>query len=214
MPAAARTSAASAHAAPTDVVPDDVSTPSLHALAARYSPAQRRTIEVALRLFDERGVDGTSLQMIADALGVTKAAVYHQFKTKDAIVIAVLEVEQQYLEEALEVAEARPRTRRTREDLLAAIIDGVVERRRAVSTLQNDPAMVRMLGAHEPSRQLWARLFAVLVGDDPGPRARVQGAVLSAAIGSVTHPFVIDLDDDTLRAELRRVTRRLVDGAT
>jgi AcrR family transcriptional regulator len=30
-------------------------------------------------------VSGTSLQMIAGAMGVTKAAVYHQFKTKEEI---------------------------------------------------------------------------------------------------------------------------------
>ena len=36
-------------------------------------------------------MNGTSLQMIADAMGVTKAAVYHQFHTKEEIVLAVAE---------------------------------------------------------------------------------------------------------------------------
>jgi hypothetical protein len=36
------------------------------------------------------GVGGTSLQMIADAIGVTKAAVYHQFNTNEEIVVAAL----------------------------------------------------------------------------------------------------------------------------
>src|SRR5215216_3806867 len=66
---------------------------SLRALAARYSPTQLRTVRVALELFAIHGVGGTSLQMIADALGVTKAAVYHQFPAKDSIVIAAIEVE-------------------------------------------------------------------------------------------------------------------------
>lgn len=38
-------------------------------------------------LFAEDGVSGPSLQMIADAVGITKAAFYHQFRTKDHIVI-------------------------------------------------------------------------------------------------------------------------------
>jgi hypothetical protein len=42
------------------------------------TPAQTRVIEAALALFAEHGISGTSLQMIADAIGVTKAAVYHQ----------------------------------------------------------------------------------------------------------------------------------------
>ena len=53
------------------------------------SAAQTRIIEAALREFARNGVGGTSLQMIADDIGVTKAAVYHQYKTKDEIVRAV-----------------------------------------------------------------------------------------------------------------------------
>ncbi len=70
------------------------------------SAAQTRIITAALDLFAEHGVNGTSLQMIADAVGVTKAAIYHQFKTKDEIVIAAVEVELVKLEAALDAAEA------------------------------------------------------------------------------------------------------------
>ena len=52
---------------------------------------RRRVIEAAVELFAEHGVTGTSLQMIADHLGVTKAAVYYQFHAKEDIVLAVLE---------------------------------------------------------------------------------------------------------------------------
>jgi len=61
-----------------------------HVGSTPYSPAQRRVATAAMELIAEHGVSGTSLQMIADALGVTKAAVYHQFKTKEAIVIAAM----------------------------------------------------------------------------------------------------------------------------
>ena len=72
--------------------------------------AQVRIITAALDLFAEHGVNGTSLQMIADAIGVTKAAVYHQFKTKDEIVLAAVEVDLVKVEAALDAAEtdARP----------------------------------------------------------------------------------------------------------
>jgi AcrR family transcriptional regulator len=178
--------------------------------AARYTAAQRRTIDAALDLFATHGVAGTSLQMIADALGVTKAAVYHQFKTKDTIVQAVLEVTLEQIETALEVAEASGGGLRAREVLLEDVIGAAVERRRAVGALQNDPVMVRILGDYEPSRHLWSRLFAVLLGEDLDAAARVRAAALSAAIGSVGHPFVADIDDDTLRRELLALTRRLV----
>ena len=44
--------------------------------------------------------------MIADEVGVTKAAVYHQFRTKEEIVIALTERELGGLDDALEAAEA------------------------------------------------------------------------------------------------------------
>lgn len=40
------------------------------------SAAQLRVLDAALALISDRGVSATSLQMIADRIGVTKAAVY------------------------------------------------------------------------------------------------------------------------------------------
>jgi AcrR family transcriptional regulator len=63
--------------------------------------AQTRVLDVAFNLVAQHGVSGTSLQMIADTIGVTKAAVYRQFKSKDDIVIALTERELGGLEPAL-----------------------------------------------------------------------------------------------------------------
>ena len=184
--------------------------PSIGALVARYSPAQRRTVEAALGLFAHHGVGGTSLQMIADALGVTKAAVYHQFPTKDAIVVATLEVQLEPIEVLLLQAEADGPGPEARDALLAGLVDAVVANRRSLSTLQSDPVLFRLLAEHPPSLSLWTRVFSTLLGDDADDRAIVRASVLSAVIGSVAYPFVIDLDGDTLRDELLRVARRLL----
>ena len=66
-------------------------------------------------LFAEYGVGATSYQMIADAVGVTKGAIYHQFKSKDEIIIAVAEMELAKLEDALEAAESQDDPERGRE---------------------------------------------------------------------------------------------------
>jgi AcrR family transcriptional regulator len=176
------------------------------------SAAQTRILDAALQLIAEHGVGGTSLQMIADAIGVTKAAVYHQFKTKEQIVIALTERELGSLEEALEAAEAHNHRTRAREVLLARVIDLAVERRGAASTLQFDPVIVRLLAEHEPFQQFIQRLYGVLV-DDAAEDARVSAAMLSGAIAvGVVHPFVADIDDDTLRAQLLRIIHRLFDA--
>jgi AcrR family transcriptional regulator len=52
---------------------------------ARRTDTRQRILEVAAHLFSERGFAGTSIRDIADALGVTKAALYYHFPSKDAI---------------------------------------------------------------------------------------------------------------------------------
>jgi AcrR family transcriptional regulator len=173
--------------------------------------ARTRVIQTALHLFAEHGVSGTSLQMIADAIGVTKAAVYHQFRTKDEIVLAVAGSELARLEAALAAAEATESHLQAREVLLTEVIDLAVTHRRLVSVLQNDPVMVRFLAEHEPFQHLIERMYVLLIGQAAGPDALVQAAMLTAAIGgAVMHPLVVDLDDDTLRVHLLRFTRVLL----
>jgi AcrR family transcriptional regulator len=174
------------------------------------SLAQTRILDAALKLIGDNGVGGTSLQMIADEIGVTKAAVYHQFNTKEEIVIALTERELGGLEEALEAAEAEDHPLRARELLLDRVIDLAVQRRGAMSTLQFDPVIVRLLAEHEPFQRFIQRLYSVLVGD-AGDDARVSAAMLSGAIAvGVMHPLVAEVDDDTLRSQLLRLTRRFM----
>ena len=185
---------------------------ALHLGSTRYSDAQMRVVTAALSLFAEHGVSGTSLQMIADAIGVTKAAVYHQFRTKEAIVVAAVEVELGRLEEALDAAEAGERGPEALQTLLTQVIDLAVGRRRIVSTLQHDPVIVRLLADREPFQRFMERLFRVLLGDEIDARARVRAAMIASAIGgAVTHPLVHDLDDATLRSELVHLTRTFLD---
>jgi AcrR family transcriptional regulator len=191
------------------VAGEAVTLPRLQSI--RRSAAQHRILDAALDLFAEHGVSGTSLQMIADAMGVTKAAVYHQFKTKNEIVLAVAETEFAKLEAALEAAEAGPPGEPGRALLLTQVIDMAVKRRRWVRALQNDPVMVRLLAGHPPLRNLMERVYRLLLGGARG-ESKVRIAVMGATIGAtVVHPLVADLDDETLHRELMHVAHRLFD---
>ena len=186
---------------------------TLRELVSRYTSAQLRTLDVARRLFAQHGVGGTSLQMIADALGVTKAAVYHQFQTKDAIVVGVVQVQLEPVEAIVEQAEASGSGEATREALLGALLDVVVTNRRSLSTLQSDPVLFRQLNDYPPSLQLWTRLFRILVGADLDDRALVRISALSASLGVVAYPLVVDLDGELVRDELYRLIHPLVFGS-
>jgi AcrR family transcriptional regulator len=173
--------------------------------APAQSAARARIIATALSLFAQHGVSGTSLQMIADVIGVTKAAVYHQFKTKDEIVLVVAESQLPTMEAALDTAEAAESRDKAREVLLGSLIDLAVQHRNLVGLLQTDPVMARLLADHERFQKLIQRMYVVLIGDDPDPDAWMQVAMLSAAIGgAVMHPLMGELDDDTLRRQLHR----------
>ncbi|MDR3659403.1 MAG: helix-turn-helix domain containing protein [Mycobacterium sp.] len=175
------------------------------------SPAQTRVLDAALHLIAEHGVSGTSLQMIADAMGVTKAAVYRQFKTKEEIVVAITERELGRLEGALEAAEAAGQATRAREVLLDGVIDLAIERRGTVNVLQFDPVIIRLQAEHEPFQRFVERLYSALLGTEDGVAVRLHAALLSSAISvAVMHPLVADVDDDTLRAQLREMTGRVL----
>ena len=179
---------------------------------AAYRAPQRRIIAAALDLFAQHGVSGTSLQMIADAIGVTKAAVYHQFKTKDEIVLAAAELDMARLASVLDAAEAEEDRSTALDVLLTQLIDLALEHRRMISMLHGDPVMRRLVDEHEPFRRLMDRLYRLLAGDDPDDDGRIPAAVLSAAIsGAMVHPLLADLDDDTLRAKFLDLARRFLD---
>jgi AcrR family transcriptional regulator len=176
-----------------------------------YTAAQTRIIEAAVDLFAEHGIGGTSLQMIADALGVTKAAVYHQYNTRDAIILAVAEAVLTRLEAAVTGAEGERSQPRARQVLIRGMVDLAVERRRMAGILQRDPIMLRFLERHEPFRQVMTRVNRLLMGGTSDPRARVRVATLVGAIaGTVIHPLVSDLDDDALRSHLLKQLQNLL----
>ena len=52
-------------------------------------PVKERLLKVATRLFARHGFEGTSVQDIVDAAGVTKGAMYHYYGSKDDLLYEV-----------------------------------------------------------------------------------------------------------------------------
>jgi len=151
------------------------------------------------------------LQMIADELGITKAAVYHQYKTKDEIVLAVTDAELALMEATIDDAEEEPSWAEARERLLSNMVDLAVERRRAMATIVADPSLVRFAPKAKSFRRVMGRMNRLLLGNDPGPDGAVRTAMVIAAIsGAAVHPLVAELDDDTLRAQLLPLAKRFL----
>jgi AcrR family transcriptional regulator len=172
---------------------------------------QQRIVAAALKLFSRHGVGGTSLQMIADEIGVTKAAVYHQYPTKDEIVLVAAEAELANLEQVIRNAEALPRGRKAQDMLVEGIVDLAIARRREMGNILTDPVIADHFAGDEVFGDVMHRLHRLVAGNESGPEARVRTATLTAAVsGTVMHPFVAGLDDVVLREELLRLARRFL----
>jgi AcrR family transcriptional regulator len=52
---------------------------------------REKLFEAAARVFEEQGIGGASIEIIAAAAGFTRGAFYSNFKSKDELIIAMLE---------------------------------------------------------------------------------------------------------------------------
>jgi len=177
-------------------------------------PMEARILQTAVDLFGEHGIDGTSLQMIADALGVTKGAVYYHYKTKHKIVRAVYADALDEVEAAVAEAEVVESVA-SREPAVGVLIPRIValavEKRGVFSKIRFDPVMVRMMSDDGRYDALLQRLDRLFSGDDPDAEDRVRAAVVvSALAGTPVHHGVSELDDDALRAHLSLVIEQIV----
>ena len=183
------------------------------AMAARSVVDTRtRVLETALVLFTKHGVEGTSLQMIADAMGVTKAAVYYHFKAKDEITEAVAEPVLARLGAIVREARAMRRRGAQVDHVLTNVVDMVVGHRALAAVFSSDPGVARALerSLHD-EENVQECLTELLVGPAPEPGAVVAAHVALAGIALAGgSPDLADLPDDELRRHLLESGRRLL----
>ena len=184
------------------------------AMAARPAEPDTRTrlLETALELFTRHGVEGTSLQMIADALGVTKAAVYYHFKTKDEITEAVAEPALRRLRTVVREATALRRRGAQVDHVLAGVVDLAIRHRALAAVFSTDPGVARALERtlHD-EENVKECLTELLVGPGENPAAAVAAHVALAGIALAGgSPALAAVPDEELRAYLLEVGRRVL----
>lgn len=180
--------------------------------AANAENTRSRLLATALKLFSEHGVGATSLQMIADELGVTKAAVYYHFKTKDEITEAVAAPALQEFNHTLDEAAAQ-RTRGAQIDhALRGFVDLIVRHRALIALFNTDPGIVRAINdSLEGEPNFKTRMATLLAGPDADLAASITvHAILAGLALAGGAPDHADVDDDTLREHLFEVGRRML----
>lgn len=133
------------------------------------SDTKEKIQDVALELFGEQGYDKTSLREIAERLGVTKAALYYHFKTKEEIITSLLQGSGERLDEVASWMADKPSTPENRRELLqryaAAMSDGGRHFRLMKLMQENQPAL-RELAAGLRGQERLRVFFEFLAGAD------------------------------------------------
>lgn len=179
--------------------------------AAMKAPgSQQRFIDAAVRLFSRHSFAGTSLQMIADELSVSKAAVYHHFHSREALLTAVIEPMATRMRATIEQAEKQRTPHARAEHMLTGFVDIIIDNRELVPVLIFDSGARQLLTTVHGPGDFSNRQLAILAEADPGPMGAVKAAVAVAGLSGAVGLRDNDLDDDALRQQLLETGRRIL----
>jgi AcrR family transcriptional regulator len=146
---------------------------------------RERILDVATDLFIEKGFDKTSLREIAEQLGVTKAALYYHFASKEDILMALHQRLHEFGLDALnELSEQEPTPARWA-DLLDKIVGQMLAHRKIFLLHQRNEAALEALHREEHDSQhqdLQASFQRVLSDERLSVRDRVR---MAASFGAV-----------------------------
>jgi AcrR family transcriptional regulator len=146
-----------------------------------------RILEVALQLVTERGYAGMSIRDLADELGLTTAAMYYHFASKEALLDALVAPLTDGLDELAATSKAGELSAEQVLTQLVALLSGPSAR--ALPVLMSDPSAGRLLKSRfGPMRAFESILESLADSAEPLDllRARyavagVQGTVMTCA---------------------------------
>lgn len=180
---------------------------------AQRGSARSRVLDAALNLFADHGVHATSLQMIADELGVTKAAVYYQFQSKDDIVVAVVRPIFDDIARIVRIASSLATPIAQRDTVVSGLVEVSVQHRQLMAVFNGDPVVHALIKSNDEFTRTIEELEHLLIGEHHDVSNRVMASMTAAGIfGSATDPRLADISDEELRQNLFRCSQQLLTG--
>ena len=176
---------------------------------------RQRILDAAQALFIERGYEATSLREIAERVGVTKAALYYHFTSKEELLRALLEPLEAFQQQLLARMEG-PIDRHTWAEGSAESIDWLLEHGELFQLLDHNRSAVLALGAEdvEDTHQQLHNRSAELFSDQTVPlEERVRWACalgVSFAVGGLAGQMVQE-DPDKVRAIVNDAVRKVLE---
>ena len=169
---------------------------------------RRRLLDAAMNLFSQYSFAGTSLQMIADELELTKAAIYYHFRTRERLLMALMEPILSEIGTVVETAERQRGALARAEAMLTGYADIVARNRSLAAVTTFDPSVRSVLRNQPEWAALIDRQLALLAGTDSAVSGAINAAVVLTGLAGAASTAPRRLDDDTLRTHLVDVGRR------
>ena len=166
-----------------------------------------RILAVALRLFADKGYDATSLQDIADEMGLTKPAVYYHYKGKGEILRDLAAPARTATAEILARAMALPLGPERVDIIVEGLTELFIARRDMSRIVSQQPALREDMHAALGGQQRLDVLIEALYGPEPSLDQRFaiySGIAVGNAIWALR-----EVPEDELRGVLRRAFRRV-----
>ena len=177
-----------------------------HAHAGRRGDTRARIQQVALELFAEQGYERTSLREIAERLGVTKAALYYHFKSKEDIVLSFTEDYFGRIDALIEWGREQRPSAQTAQELLDRYIAIVMDSGEVFRFLERNQATIHGTedGKHRfmQFRPRLVALMEVITGPDAPLRSRIRAAAAIFAVSTSCMFFLKDAPEAELDAIL------------
>ncbi|MGM0930498.1 MAG: TetR/AcrR family transcriptional regulator [Actinomycetota bacterium] len=158
-----------------------------------HTGQDRRTVilDSAAALFAARGVAGTSVREIADAVGILSGSLYHHFVSKDEIVAEIL---RSYLEDLhgryQRVLQERQDPRAAVESLIRVSLEIIRDHPSATQVYQNEAALISTLAGAEDIRQAGSDIARIWV--DTLGRGILEGVFGKELDPKVVHRLMRD----------------------
>ncbi|MER5951998.1 helix-turn-helix domain-containing protein [Streptomyces sp. NPDC001904] len=163
----------------------------------RRGDTRQRIQDVTLELIAEQGYEKTSLREIAERLGVTKAALYYHFKTKEDILVSLFSDLMRPIDELITWAKEQPRPAplETKREILTRYSEALSEAAPLFRFMQENQAQMRELSIGENFKDRMQDLITQLLPEDGSLTDRVR--CISALFSMHAGMFVLrDVEGD------------------
>jgi AcrR family transcriptional regulator len=176
------------------------------------SDTRELILQVASALFARPGgYRATSMRQIAERVGVTKAALYHHFRSKDDILDRLTEPLLGELEAALDMASAESELAAVRWRVVEGCVETMLAHRAVLAMLLRDLALLSGTRVGSRLAAVMARGQDLLAGPSAGLGQRIRAFQLTSGLANTITRFA-DVPAETLRVHLLDGARVVLDG--